>query len=102
MDIMHLGKKVGVVRYGEYHTFRNKTHFMRMFQGFGVSDAVLSKLQREGISVIKFFYDGKEKCVFKSSVEQFIRSILRHVDNGDGQQFVPTGMMRKFKWHGNK
>jgi len=102
-EIKHLGKTIGFVKDGwgekEYHTFRTKEHFMRMFLGFGISDAVLSRLKRDGINKIKIFYDGvKEKSIFITSVEHYIKSPLNYTDNGDRQQFVPIGAMKKIEW----
>ena len=50
-----IGKIEGVA----YYTTRREEHFMRKFQGFGISRSTLHWLRARGVKVIVFQYEGR-------------------------------------------
>jgi len=65
-----------------YVTYRNKDHFFRKFEGFGISTKLLMELRRQGCRKIIIVYDIGEK--------QILYEV--HPDT-----FLSTGIIWKFR-----
>lgn len=88
-DFYFNNKKIGFfVNYNIFITFRDSDkHFMRKYNGFGVSIEVLDRLERLGIKYIIFRVKGGLDYMFK--IEQYKQSNLVHNFKGnDLQKFV--------------
>ena len=67
-------KQVGVIEGEVYYTERKTNQFMRMFLGFGISQAVLDKI-KDKVKFIIIHYKGTyKKETYKCSIEQFVNS----------------------------
>ena len=76
-------------------------HFMRKYQGFGISDKTISELQEHGIKELTFKYLGSEKItLYKCELSQFVSSQLIHSFGADTQRFVKTKDMKEYKQDG--
>ena len=69
----------------------NGKHFMRKYQGFGVSLKVLNELKEKGVKYVLHVYTkvngGKEHWL--STIKQYFESDLKHTFNeNDEQRFV--------------
>lgn len=70
-----------------YISYRNpKKHFMRKYQGFGISEDILLFLQKEGVKYVIIKTPNKE---YLEPLESYINSNLVWYDEGkDKQKFV--------------
>lgn len=89
------GKVKGIVEGNWYISKRRPEHFMKKFQGFGVSKQILLQLQEMGIQNIRIIYEGKRGVkVFESTVKAYLESDLIHIDGGkDKQKFLSIKQM---------
>jgi hypothetical protein len=86
-------KIIGYTSYNVYYSPRNKNHFMKRFQGFGISDYILKELFEKDIEIVCILYEG-EKGIQKyvCSLNKFIKSEKIHFFNlDDEQKFVSIG-----------
>jgi len=88
MIITFRGRKVGTVIGDTYFLIKKPEHFMGIFQGFGISQEVLDKL--ENVKKIKVLYMGiKGNVYYLFPIEDYINSKLIWKDkNEDIQKFV--------------
>jgi len=63
-----------------YYTERKPNHFMRKFQGFGISQSVLDKLKEKGVKsvIIKYYRENGGITFFKCEAEKFYISKKSH------------------------
>jgi hypothetical protein len=91
------GKKIGKIIGDTYVSHRTDVHFMRKYQGFGVSEFVLNILKKEQIKYVMIIYEGKEGVKrFKCPTEKFIASNKTFAFEGnDLQRFVSEKDMER-------
>jgi len=104
-DIMFFGKPVGRVINGVYIIDKAPEHFMRKFNGFGISNSLIEgELIPKGVRTVRMIYSGKQGVqVFESELQQFIESDRewdnRFLDDGkeihDIQKFMDITKMRR-------
>jgi len=92
-------RNVGDIIDGEFVTYRTSKHFMRKYQGFGISDEVLKILTEQNIKVITIIYDGvRGKIIYRARIRQFTDSPKTHVFmDTDLQRFVSARDMKQIK-----
>lgn len=90
MDIYFKGKLVGYTTEDTYIVHKKPEHFMRIYQGFGISVEVLNQLISQGIKYIKMIYAGaKSQITYLFPIEAYIKSTLDWTDGeNDVQKFV--------------
>lgn len=73
-----------------YVSYRNKTHVMRMFQGLGMSIAILDKLKKQNIKkiIIKYEQMTGNFEYYLSNVEDFYNSPKERAYDMDKQKFL--------------
>lgn len=78
-----------------YQKLCRPEHYMIKYNGFGISETILSKLQDEGIKIVRIIYMGKRGTEFYlATTKQFLESEKKHLNNGnDPQKFVSVGEM---------
>ena len=82
-------KTIGAISDNILYTTRKPEHFMVMYQGFGLSQAVIDRLLQLKIDNVIITYLGKETHKYKVSVQQYVDSRKTHLfGNGDKQKFV--------------
>jgi len=96
MEIFHLGKRVGFIKYSEefsqkvFISPRTYLHFFRIHNGFGFSVGVLQQLRKRGVRVLIILYETREgidKLVtFMDYLEQ---NGFRYQDKCDSQIILP-------------
>ena len=75
MDIKHNEKIIGRFEGNTYFTTRKPEHFMRIFQGFGISNKVLEALYNLGCEKVSIRYGGvRGVIIYECSLNQFIES----------------------------
>ena len=91
------GKMVGRLDGVNYSTLRNPKHFMRMFNGFGISQKIIDELKKGGCRNIIINYSGKKNYVYSCSLDLFVNSKKVFTFEGnDLQRFVSvTDMVEK-------
>lgn len=89
------GRKAGRVLGKVFVTDRKPQHFMRMYQGFGISDQVLQSLKASGVEQVHINYKGKTgDKKFVCPLKTFLYSRLQYIFQGnDLQLFVPIKEM---------
>lgn len=93
MNYIKNGKIVGEIYEDSYITKRRPPHFMRMFQGFGISKAVIDDLKEKNIQYVTIIYTNNDGDVsrYRMKLQQFIDSDKEFVFEGtDLQKFVPV------------
>jgi hypothetical protein len=95
MESLNYGKKTFFTAYTKQC---KPQHFMRKYQGFGISISELEKMKQETIKYVLIRYHGKKGLqLFLSTTEQWIQSPLEHIDQSNGyndpQKFVPLKEM---------
>jgi hypothetical protein len=83
-----------------YTTHRNPEHFMRKFNGFGISENILNQLVSKDIEEIIIIYHGKIKTYrYTCTTTQFLKStkLFDNKENGitDPQRFVSINDMKE-------
>jgi len=95
-EVIYRGRNCGFIENGIYKTPREPDSFMRKFGGFGISEGILTLLERNKITRILFLYKGKKGAVvWESTVNDFRRTPNVHYDGKDRQKFMPTYLMKK-------
>jgi 5-hydroxyisourate hydrolase-like protein (transthyretin family) len=91
MNYIKGGKIVGEIFEDSYITKRRPPHFMRMFQGFGISQAIIDDLKEKGIKFVTIIYTNNDGDVtrYRMKLQQFIDSDYEFTfDETDHQRFV--------------
>ena len=94
-QIFHEGKVVGTTQGDVYISQRKPEHFMRKFQGFGISLEVIKQLIEMKIEKVMIIYKGAKGVErWMASLDQFIKSEKKHYFEAyDLQHFVSTKEM---------
>lgn len=69
-----LGKPAGRIEGTTFYTLRQPNHFMRQYQGFGISESVLNQLKERGVKTIAIKYIGKTTIFYSCPLEKFLNS----------------------------
>lgn len=85
-----------------YYTKRTNKHFMKMFEGFGISQSILNKLVKFKIrKVIIIYINGKKIKKYKTTLNKFFNSKKEYIDTMHGikdlQRFVSINEMEELK-----
>ena len=97
---IYVGEKfVGLIKTDRtYVTIRNKNHFFRKYNGFGISSSVLSELRRYDVKLIKIIYnkiDGTDE-LYIVTIDDFYNNSLYYKDKGlDYQRILPLNKFKK-------
>jgi hypothetical protein len=76
-----------------YVTYKNKDHYFRIFQGFGLSEAVIKLLKEKDIELIQIIYDGtKKRTKYLSALRQW-EETLNEFTNKEGEQEDPQKVL---------
>jgi len=88
-------KKGGNIIGDTYHTQRKPNHFMRMYQGFGISINIFPMLVEEGVKFVQIEYLGVNGTIkYRCLLKQFIESEKRYTyKEEDVQKFVSASEM---------
>lgn len=83
-----------------YYTPRNQSHFMRMFDGFGISEDILLQLAALEVKLVCIIYEHNSKKVnYTCELAKFLKSdkIYNNIEDGilDPQRFVGIQEMQK-------
>ena len=91
------GKFVGELINGTYITNRTQKHFMRKFQGFGISEDILKQLNENSCLLVEINYDGKEDFEnFLCPLSSFLSTTkVYNFEGNDLQMFVSIKDMSK-------
>ena len=76
----------------------NAKHFMKKYQGFGISTRVLMELKEKGVEFVIHVYTkiSGDKEYWLTTIDKFKESNLTHLFNdADLQKFVATNQMTK-------
>lgn len=92
------GKKVGELINSVYYTNRLPNHFMKKFQGFGISEEVLEQLHALNCTHVRITYQGARGVkVYHCPLRYFLISIKEHYyEGGDLQKFVSIKDMEEY------
>lgn len=83
------GKVIGHITNETYFTNRNPVkHFMRKYNGYGISYDVLLSLKEQGI---EFIVIKVEEIRHKFHIDDYLNSSLKYTNKSDIQHFVPVG-----------
>lgn len=97
MEYTKKGKIVGHSRGEVYFTERKPIHFMRKFQGFGISNDILISLHNNLVKWVKIKYLGVNGDVYyKVELDKFYLSDKTYTDDCDLQRFVSVKDMSRF------
>jgi len=97
VEIKHKEKIIGRFEGNTYFTSRKPEHFMRIYQGFGISDKVLKALYVLGCKKVSIRYGGvKGVIIYECSLNQFIESTKTFTfEDDDFQKFVSIKDMKE-------
>lgn len=74
-------------------------HYMKKFQGFGISDDELERMNENGISFVMIVYMGKRGVInYLSTIKQWMNSEKRHVDTSNGSDDPQTFLSESEMW----
>jgi glycerol dehydrogenase-like iron-containing ADH family enzyme len=92
-------RKVGEMDGDTFYTIRKPEHYMKIFQGYGVSEKVLNFIEKKGVEKIVIVYKGtRGSKVFNSTVKEFKESSKEFTFNGsDKQKFLSEVEMEEIK-----
>lgn len=93
MNYINNGKIIGEIYEDSYITKRRPPHFMRMFQGFGISKVVIDDLKEKGIKFVTIIYTNNDGDIsrYRTPLERSIDSDKEFTFEGDDlQKFVPV------------
>jgi len=94
--VYHLGKPVGYIQYGVYHTFREPDTFFIKYHSFGISEEVINKLERKGVRTVVVHYRGKkESANFIARIEDFLKYGKIYYFGSDKQYQLHTSYFTK-------
>lgn len=92
------GKNVGLLKSDrtEFLSVRNKCHFFRKFNGFGISKELLMHLENMGVLKIKIVYlkDENKIEVWKTYLNIFFRKGILYQNGSDVQLILPREYWR--------
>jgi hypothetical protein len=95
------GQWIGNIADGVFYTTRKPEHFMKKFQGFGLSKSVIGRCFAEGVTKVAFRYEGKEVRYYHCDLKKFCDSTkeFNFAINGvlDPQKFVSIKDMEEMK-----
>ena len=95
-------QRIGELKDGTYHIFKKPEHFMRIYQGFGISDSVLKTLNDSGCINVRITYLGAKKVsVYLCPLSCWLESKKTFTfDYEDLQRFVSVKDMEtiNIKW----
>lgn len=77
------GKKVGEIRNGVYVSYRSKSTFFKMHNGFGLSQDIIDELKDKRIRHILLVYDTE---LYYSSLENFTNLGIIYKDYSTGTE----------------
>lgn len=96
MIIRYRDKMIGETMGNVFITTRKPEHFMRKFNGFGISLIVLEQLSRRGIETVRIIYKGKDTIYYTCPLAKFMASEKVYLfENTDEQVFVSVSDMEK-------
>jgi len=83
-----------------YSSERRPEHYMRMYQGFGISEDILEQLVSLGAEHVCLIYTGKKhKYHYTCELSQFLKSDKTYMNTEGGikdpQKFVSTRDMKE-------
>jgi hypothetical protein len=91
-------KEIGEINEDTYFTTRKPNHYMRIFQGFGISVCNLKRLQEIGIKKVQITYIGKSIEKYSCPLDKFLTSEKEYNYHGtDLQKFVSIKDMEKLQ-----
>ena len=104
-----LGQIAGYVNFDTYYTQKDSTkHLFKKFQGYGISETILSQLKDKGVRTIQILEVDTNKT-YRIAVENFEKSKKSYTFEGDVQKFVsvyelPTKKSKKLTdwWEGGR
>lgn len=99
--IYKYGSLIGMIRTDRvYITFRNKDHWFKKYNGFGISFSVLDELKNYDVVLIKIIYTKQDNTqeVYITELNKFFEEGLVYCDNGDFQRILN---IKHFKKVGN-
>ena len=74
-----------------YLCHKKPEHFMRIFQGYGISDDILKRLSELGCETILITYNGANGVkILKSDIAKWLESKKKFVDKSMGKQDPQT------------
>jgi|PlaIllAssembly_1097288.scaffolds.fasta_scaffold00014_15 hypothetical protein len=89
----HLGEVIG----NTYYTHRNKYHFFRKYNGFGISDDILNELKELGVIWIVIVYNGIEgERKFRFKLKQYLESYKVYLYTDPLQRFGGQPDLQRF------
>lgn len=90
MNIYFKEKIVGKLDGEIYKIIKKPEHFMRMYQGFGISLVILNELNSKGCKYIEITYLGlKGIKTYNFTIEEYLNSKLEYIGKeNDKQKFV--------------
>jgi len=96
------GKEAGWVdtNLKRYFSPRTPEHYMRMYQGFGISEDILEQLVNLGIESVCLIYTGKKhRYHYTCELSKFLKSDKTYMNTEGGikdpQKFVSTRDMKE-------
>ena len=95
MIIKKQGKIIGEIKGEVYITWRKQEHFMFKYNGFGISQYLISFLKEQGVNMVIVDYKGdRTRKVFYCPLNQYIYSHKIHLfGEEDVQRFVDINDM---------
>lgn len=82
------GKWAGDINGEVYTSVRSLKHYMRKFQGFGISLEIIKDLFSKGVTTIIIVYNGKTGTKYlKSNISQWTSSTKTHNNMGNDLQY---------------
>lgn len=97
-NVIFNGKFRGRIVDDKYISSRDSSHYMKKYQGFGVSRSILDFLHSRGVNLVEIQYQGaKGHKRMQTPLQNFLDSKLSHVDDSasfeDEQLFLPEKEM---------
>ena len=90
------GRFLGNVINNIYYTTRRPEHFMNMFNGFGISQDILERLELFKVEwIVIRFIQGMKKAKFVCPLSLYLDSDKIYFDNDDMQKFVNVNDFNK-------
>jgi len=86
----------GVIKDKTYYKICKPEHFMVMYNGFGISETELKRMEEEEVKEIVIRYEGKKVTIYKSTLQQWLDSTKTFIFLGtDKQRFLSIPEMKK-------
>lgn len=95
--MIYNGKQVGMIQGTVYVKSCHKEHYMKKFQGFGISETVLTELLMRSVREVVIEYTAVDglKEEYTSELNLWLESKLTYDYEGDIQKFVPLRDMER-------